>query len=69
MGEDVSGEGSVGSVDFSPASPSTWQKLDLLLAFSLTTVTSRRGGAAGGGGGGKNSFKCRLPLGISRQMG
>ena len=52
VGEDVSGEGSVGSVDFSPASPSTWQKLDLLLAFSLTTVTSRRGGAAGGGGGG-----------------
>ena len=52
MGEDVSGEASVGSVDFSPASPSTWQKLDLLLAFSLTTVTSRRGGAAGGGGGG-----------------
>ena len=50
MGEDVSGEGSVGSVDFSPASPSTWQKLDLLLAFSLTTVTSHRGGAAGGGG-------------------
>ena len=32
------------------ASPSTWQKLDLL-ALSLTTVTSRRGGTAGGGGG------------------
>ena len=33
------------------ASPSNWQKLDLL-ALSLTTVTSRRVGAAGGGGGG-----------------
>ena len=32
------------------ASPSNWQKLDLL-ALSLTTVTSRRVGAAGGGGG------------------
>ena len=51
-GEGVGGEGGVGSVCFTPASPSTWQKLDLLLAFSLTTVTSRRGGAAGGGGGG-----------------
>ena len=30
------------------ASPSNWQKLDLL-ALSLTTVTSRRVGAAGGG--------------------
>ena len=34
------------------ASPSNWQKLDLL-ALSLTTVTSRRVGAAGGGGGGE----------------
>ena len=37
------------STSFSPASPSSWQKMDLLLVFSLTTVTSRRGGEAGGG--------------------
>ena len=35
----------------SVASPSSWQKLDLL-ALSLMTVTSRRVGTAGGGGGG-----------------
>ena len=33
------------------ASPSSWQKLDLL-ALSLVTVTSRRVGTAGGGGSG-----------------
>ena len=40
----------VGSVASSQslASPSSWQKLDLLV-FSLTMVTNRRGGAAGGG--------------------
>ena len=43
----------VGSVASSQslASPSSWQKLDLLV-FSLTTVTNRRGEGAGGGGGG-----------------
>ena len=51
-GGDVEGEDVGGFADFSPASPSSWQKLDLLLVFSLTTVTSRRGGASGGGGGG-----------------
>ena len=33
------------------ASPSSWQKLDLL-ALSFRTVTSRRGGTVGRGGGG-----------------
>ena len=41
----------VSTVSLSPAFPSSWQKLDLLLVFSLTTVTSRREGAAGGGVG------------------
>ena len=29
------------STSFSPASPSSWQELDLLLVFPLTTVISR----------------------------
>ena len=52
---EVGGDGGVGvvadSVASSLASPSSWQKLGLVV-FSLTTVTSRRRGAAGGGGGG-----------------
>ena len=41
----------IGSIASSLVSPSSWQKLDLVV-FSLTTVTNRRGGAPRGGGGG-----------------
>ena len=49
VGGDDGGEEEVSLTSL--ASPSNWQKLDLL-ALSLTTVTSRRVGAAGGGGRG-----------------
>ena len=56
---DVGGDGGIviGSLASSLASPSSWQKLDLLV-FSLTTVTNRRGGTAGGGGGGGGGGGC-----------
>ena len=38
QGEDVGGEVGVGSFYISPASPSSWQKLNLLLVFSLTKL-------------------------------
>ena len=50
-GNDGGEEVAVSTISLSPAFPSSWQKLDLLLVFSLTTVTSRREGAAGGGVG------------------
>ena len=58
---DVGGGGGVvvvkGSVASSLSSPSSWQKLDLVV-FSLTTVTNRLGGTAGCGGGGGGGGGC-----------